>query len=164
MIINGVACCVYVFVCVCVWLGTLVESPRMDATLCFSDTRDKQKAELWDGGDVGGFECYIAAEDDTDADATAEVYKTEKEGEGEGEGEDEEEDGDLLSVQAGCNVLNIVMRDEGVMKFVKYVSHKAPSRYYTQHSASQRIPSLLLLFLPENTIISKPRSCCILYI
>eukprot|EP00603_Paraphysomonas_imperforata_P004548 CAMPEP_0114423178 /NCGR_PEP_ID=MMETSP0103-20121206/6010_1 /TAXON_ID=37642 ORGANISM="Paraphysomonas imperforata, Strain PA2" /NCGR_SAMPLE_ID=MMETSP0103 /ASSEMBLY_ACC=CAM_ASM_000201 /LENGTH=708 /DNA_ID=CAMNT_0001591823 /DNA_START=53 /DNA_END=2179 /DNA_ORIENTATION=+ len=100
--------------------GTLVESPRMDATLCFADTRTKEKAEMWDGGDVGGFECYIAAEDDTDADATAEVYKSEKEG-------DENEDGDLLSVQAGCNVLNIVMRDEGVMKFVKYVSHKAPS-------------------------------------
>lgn len=96
----------------------------MDATLCFADTRNKQKAELWDGGDVGGFECYIAAEDDTDADATAEVYKAEKEGD---DGDDE--DGDLLSVQAGCNVLNIVMRDEGVMKFVKYVSHKAPSRY-----------------------------------
>jgi hypothetical protein len=104
-------------------LGTLVESPRLDATLCFADTRDEDKAELWDGGDVGGFECYIAAEDDTDADATAEVYKAEK------DGDDENEDGDLLSVQAGCNVLNIVMRDEGVMKFVKYVSHKAPSRY-----------------------------------
>ena len=93
--------------------------PRIDATLCFVDTRDKDMEELWDSGDVGGFECYIAAEDDTDADATAEVYKA--------EGDDE--DGDLLSVQAGCNVLNIVMRDQGVMKFVKFVSHKAPSRY-----------------------------------
>lgn len=98
--------------------GTLVSTPRLDATLCFAETSDKDKAELWDGGDVGGFECYIAAEDDTDADATAEVYRSEQ---------DENAEGDLLSVQAGCNVLNVVMRDEGVMKFVKYVSHMAPS-------------------------------------
>jgi hypothetical protein len=107
--------------CFILLLGTLVDKPCLDATLCFSDTRDEVKAELWDGGDVGGFECYIAAEDDTDCDATAEVYKA--------TGDDEEGEGDLLSVQAGCNVLNIVMRDEGVMKFVKFVSHKAPSRY-----------------------------------
>ncbi|ETW84031.1 hypothetical protein HETIRDRAFT_433015 [Heterobasidion irregulare TC 32-1] len=54
----------------------------------------------------------------------------EDEGEGEGEGDDddddeEEEDGTLLTVQPGFNSLLLVLRDEGVMRFVKYVSASA---------------------------------------
>ena len=43
-------------------------------------------------------------------------------------GEEEEEDNStsLLSVSACNNTLNLVMRDEGVMRFVKYVSAAAP--------------------------------------
>lgn len=41
--------------------------------------------------------------------------------------EDDEDDEDtLLTVQAGFNQLLIVLRDEGVMRFVKYVSASAP--------------------------------------
>lgn len=43
---------------------------------------------------------------------------------------DDEEEGDastsLLSVSACNNTLSLVMRDEGVMRFVKYVSAAAP--------------------------------------
>lgn len=42
------------------------------------------------------------------------------------DGEDEDEDGTLLTVQPGFNRLLIALRDEGVMKFVKYVSAAAP--------------------------------------
>ena len=42
------------------------------------------------------------------------------------EDEDEEEDdGTLLTVQPGFNRLLLVLRDEGVMRFVKYVSAAA---------------------------------------
>jgi hypothetical protein len=41
------------------------------------------------------------------------------------DGEDEDEDGTLLTVQPGFNRLLIVLRDEGVMHFVKYVSAAA---------------------------------------
>lgn len=41
-------------------------------------------------------------------------------------GDDEDEDGTLLTVQPGFNRLLIALRDEGVMKFVKYVSAAAP--------------------------------------
>ena len=39
--------------------------------------------------------------------------------------EEEEDDGTLLSVQPGFNRLLLVLRDEGVMRFVKYVSAAA---------------------------------------
>lgn len=33
----------------------------------------------------------------------------------------------MLNVSAASNSLNLVLRDEGLMKFLKYVSFKAPS-------------------------------------
>ena len=39
--------------------------------------------------------------------------------------EDDEDDGTLLTVQPGFNRLLLVLRDEGVMRFVKYVSAAA---------------------------------------
>lgn len=41
------------------------------------------------------------------------------------ESEDEEDDGTLLTVQPGFNRLLLVLRDEKVMRFVKYVSAAA---------------------------------------
>jgi len=38
-----------------------------------------------------------------------------------------DEDGTLLTVQPGYNRLLLVLRDEGVMRFVKYVSAAAES-------------------------------------
>lgn len=43
----------------------------------------------------------------------------------ENEASDEDEDGTLLTVQPGYNRLLLVLRDEGVMRFVKYVSAAA---------------------------------------
>jgi len=39
---------------------------------------------------------------------------------------DEEDSGTLLTVQAGFNKLLLVLRDVGVLRFVKYVSAEAP--------------------------------------
>lgn len=101
--------------------GTMVETPMLDATLCFvkvnEDDEEEADAELWESGDAGGFECYIEADEDADAAATAEVYRA----------NNDDDESQLLSIQAGNNVLNIVMRDTGVMRFIKYVSARAPS-------------------------------------
>lgn len=97
--------------------GTMVEESRLDATLCVCSVKDEDEAEAWESGDVGGFECYIEADADADAAATAEVYRA----------NNDDDDTELLSIQAGCNVLNIVLRDKGVMRFIKYVSNRAPS-------------------------------------
>ncbi|KAI9847411.1 MAG: hypothetical protein M1837_002600 [Sclerophora amabilis] len=45
---------------------------------------------------------------------------------GEDEDDDEDDDGILFSMPAGWNRLSIVLRDAGVLRFVKYVSRKAP--------------------------------------
>eukprot|EP01033_Poteriospumella_lacustris_P004293 gene4293-3066_t len=99
---------------------------------------------LWEDGDVGGFECFIEADDDAENAEAAEVYRQEKDGEEEDEEAEEKEEEDekdlttsdktknrkeqttLLSVSALSNSLSLVLRDEGIMKFVKYVSANAP--------------------------------------
>jgi hypothetical protein len=119
------------------------------------DAQGRSEAwHLWDGGEVGGFECYVEAEgldDDDGGGQDAAVYQqrvgasqARDAGEGSaatkhtaaaggGENSDDESDSDaeeaggtLLSVQGRCNCLSIVLRDQGVMRFVKYVSAAAP--------------------------------------
>ena len=99
--------------------GILTVDPRLDATMCVVDDEGHFKSSSWDFGEVGGFECYIAADEEGEAGgaATDEVYNAAAE-------EDEDE---LLSVSATFNTLSLVHRDEGLMRFVKYVSHLAPS-------------------------------------
>jgi hypothetical protein len=89
----------------------------------------------WASGDCGGFECYIEA-DHRDNGEAAESYKVEnsaagaaKEAEegGEGGAAAADDDTTLLSVSPGFNVLSLVLRDNEVMRFVKYVSASAPS-------------------------------------
>ncbi|KAL3816132.1 hypothetical protein ACHAXA_011629 [Cyclostephanos tholiformis] len=111
--------------------GILTRDPVLDATLCFcagdgrqckfdEETNDLLGSDddaIWESGDVGGFECYIAADDDG------------KDGGGGGPDDeyDEEDDTKLLSVSASNNTLSLVYRDPGTMRFVKYVGAGAPS-------------------------------------
>jgi hypothetical protein len=99
--------------------GILTVDPRLDATLCMVDDEDEFDASAWDFGEVGGFECYIAADEGGEAAgaAAAEVYTA----------ADPEDEDELLSVSATFNTLSLVHRDEGLMRFVKYVGHLAPS-------------------------------------
>lgn len=73
------------------------------------DEDDDEEGNLWASGDVGGYECYIEADESEGAEGgAAEVYRS-----GDGGGEEGEE-GSLLSVSPGFNVLSLVMRDEKV--------------------------------------------------
>lgn len=91
--------------------------------------------ELWEGGEVGGWELWIAGEEGGD-EATYGASGSGGAGKGEGEGEgekvaeeeedDDDDDGPLLAFQPGWNELSLVMRDPGVLKFVKYLSARAP--------------------------------------
>jgi prolyl 3-hydroxylase /prolyl 3,4-dihydroxylase len=121
------------------YYGVMTTAPRLDATLCFVSEEDEGPAvieegasddssggvdlavDLWDSGDVGAFECYIETSNEGDSAAAAEVYKGPQLDDKGGEGEES-----LLSVSAQNNVLSLVMRDDGVMRFVKYVSVNAP--------------------------------------
>lgn len=108
--------------------GILTTNAVLDATLCFCGgngdqcTFDEETNELigsdddavWESGDVGGFECYISADESGESQGPDAEY-------------DEEDDTKLLSVSASDNTLSLVFRDPGTMKFVKYVSAGAPS-------------------------------------
>mmetsp|Transcript_25042 Transcript_25042/g.54593 ORF Transcript_25042/g.54593 Transcript_25042/m.54593 type:complete len:640 (+) Transcript_25042:321-2240(+) len=114
--------------------GILTQKPVLDATLCFAagsgkqltydevgDAVDGDEADaVWDSGDAGGFECYIAADEEggegtvKSTAAAADEYN-------------EDDDTELLSVSASNNTLSLVYRDPGTMRFVKYVGSSAPS-------------------------------------
>lgn len=95
--------------------------------------------EAWDSGDVGGWELWLAGEEEGGDEATYQTkpvtelkINAEEKEEGmdqdeqdEEEEEEEDDDGPLLSLEPSWNRLSIVLRDEGVLKFVKYVSGRA---------------------------------------
>lgn len=68
---------------------------------------------------VGGYEVYMAADSDPHSISTADpaVYQAAK--------DVEDDNGVLFSMAAGWNRLGLVLRDKGVMRFVKYVSGQA---------------------------------------
>jgi len=102
--------------------------PTLEATLCLTPSalRPKPPKKIgisakamfaaketgWTTGEFGGFEVYLAPGDDQDP----AVYKASGEG---------DEDGVLFNCDAGWNKFSLVVRDKGVLKFVKYVSRAA---------------------------------------
>lgn len=66
-------------------------------------------------GEVGGHEVYMAGDEGDDNDDAA-VYKT---------GNDEEDDNILFFQAAAWNRMSLVLRDNGPLRFVKYVSRRA---------------------------------------
>lgn len=74
---------------------------------------EKEEEEKPAREEVGGHEVYMAGDDDTAEDAA--VYKS--------SGDD---DNILFFQAASWNKLTVVLRDSGTLKFVKYVSRRAP--------------------------------------
>jgi len=113
--------------------GTGKDTKMLDATVCFvkggsgkqvlhSDENEEEQHnaldEVWESGEVGGFECYTAEDEEEDEEHTTfGDYNNE---------EENEDNSELLSVRAGNNMLNLVLRDEGTLRFVKFVNHEAP--------------------------------------
>jgi hypothetical protein len=104
-------------------------SPHLEATLSLTPSSLKPKpsgkatgisarAVLaaretgWTTGEFGGYEVYLAPSGDEEADPA--VYKA-----------TEGDDGVLVSTEAAWNMFTLVLRDTGVLKFVKYVSRAA---------------------------------------
>jgi len=75
----------------------------------------KKVEEKEEPDDVGGHEVYMAGDED-EANGDAAVYKTSP---------DADEDNVLFAMPASWNKMSIVLRDSGVLKFVKYVSKNA---------------------------------------
>ena len=99
-----------------------------------------------DEDNVGGYELYMAGDepdsDDEGSDDDVEIPAKMQSQTGAGDrrngkrrkadpaiyqaAADDEDDGILVSNAAGWNTLNIVLRDKGTLRFVKYVSQSAP--------------------------------------
>jgi Rps23 Pro-64 3,4-dihydroxylase Tpa1-like proline 4-hydroxylase len=81
-----------------------------------SEEKPKPKESKSDAEEpaVGGYEIYMAGDDEEDGDAA--IYRS---------AAADEDDGILFSTAAGWNRLSIVLRDSGTLKFVKYVSAAA---------------------------------------
>jgi Rps23 Pro-64 3,4-dihydroxylase Tpa1-like proline 4-hydroxylase len=77
-------------------------------------TNGKKEVVEVESEDVGGHEVYMADDDEADGDAA--IYKTSS---------DAEDDNVLFTMLASWNKMSIVLRDSGVLKFVKYVSKNA---------------------------------------
>ena len=76
--------------------------------------------EKWEGGAKGGWELWLAGDEDSDEATYGGAQKGHK------DSGEEEEDATLLAFEPGWNRLSLVLRDPGVLKFVKYVSAAAP--------------------------------------
>ena len=81
--------------------GAISSDETLDMSLCFIGGGDS----AWDDGELGGFECYMPADDASNARASAEVYTAEGDG--------------LLSLSAAFNSLNLVKRGANTLKFTK---------------------------------------------
>lgn len=104
-------------------------SPHLEATLSLTPSALKPKLSNkatgisaravhavretgWMTGEFGGYEVYLAPSGDDEADPA--VYKAA-----------DGDDGVLVSTDAAWNMFTLVLRDTGVLKFVKYVSRAA---------------------------------------
>lgn len=105
------------------------ESLVLEGTLCLTPTLG------WAEGELGGYELSMMGEDETDPsnkDLDPAVYRGSStagySNSSTGERKDQTEDDDavLLTCQAEWNVLSLMVRDAGILKFVKYVSGNAP--------------------------------------
>ncbi|QLG73842.1 hypothetical protein HG535_0F03530 [Zygotorulaspora mrakii] len=94
----------------------------LEGTLCITPF------DGWESGEVGGYELYMADNDEEDDENVskksqldkdvedASVYRTDDSG-----------DSVLLNSSASWNTFNLVLRDESVLEFVKYISWSAKS-------------------------------------
>jgi prolyl 3-hydroxylase /prolyl 3,4-dihydroxylase len=73
-----------------------------------------EEEEAQEEDDVGGHEVYMAGDEEENEDAA--IYKTSS---------DADEDNVLFTMPASWNKMSVVLRDSGVLKFVKYISRNA---------------------------------------
>jgi hypothetical protein len=108
--------------------GAISSDETLDMSLCFVGGDDA----AWDDGELGGFECYMPADDASNARASAEVYTAEGEG--------------VLSLSAAFNSLNLVKRGANTLKFTKYGS-LAPAACLSSRFYSFRVSGISAAWL-----------------
>jgi len=93
---------------------------RLDVVLDLTPVPPQDQGE---DSRCGGWECYMAADEGGDDPAVYRSGSSKQKSDNEGPGEGDEDDGATLLTRLPIfNQLQIVLRDEGVLRFVKYVS------------------------------------------
>lgn len=92
-------------------LESKFEGDTLDVVYTIIDDNTEEKSLQWQSGEIGGFEAYVLP--DSENEMPPDVYGM------------DDEDG-VLSVNPVSNSLNIVLRDEPLLRFFKYVSTAAP--------------------------------------
>jgi len=85
----------------------------VSSTLCFVNNNASEKI-AWSSGNYGGFECYVQ-DSNTEFCSLPEVYDVNS------------NSSDISSVDASFNTFTIVNMKEGMLRFIKYLSHMASS-------------------------------------
>lgn len=114
---------------------------KLDVGLNLTPKQEKEEdQEIWEGGEAGAWDIWLVGDEGGDeatyggGGGAAKEKSEEPKGDGEApegaaeqeEEMEEEEDSTLLSLEPTFNRLHLVLRDPGVLGFVKYVSAKAP--------------------------------------
>ncbi|GAA5887986.1 hypothetical protein JCM5296_001521 [Sporobolomyces johnsonii] len=113
---------------------------KLDVGLGLTPRLEGDEAELWEAGECGGWDIWLVGDEGGDEatyggggggggaqkEAEAEADKEETE-QGAGQDDEEEDESTLLTLAPEWNRLHLVLRDPGVLAFVKYVSARAPS-------------------------------------
>ena len=109
------------------------EPSVVDVTLCLVDDRGDEQHAAWQSQELGGYECYMDAGGGDGGDPAVYRSGTQTPAERKVSADEDDEsddneagDGTLLVVAPAHNTLSIVLRDEQVMRFIKYVSAAAP--------------------------------------
>ena len=82
----------------------------LEGTLSLTPTKG------WVDGEVGGYDLCMSIDEDSSADPA--IYR--------GAIQNADDDPVLLTSQARWNVFNLIVRDQGILRFVKYISKNAP--------------------------------------
>ncbi|WIA40768.1 hypothetical protein OEZ86_004448 [Tetradesmus obliquus] len=114
--------------------GIITSEPRLDCVLTFVNDTTPEAADGWAVGEVGGFEAYLLADEEEEAAGAAAVYRQDG------------NDSGVINVPAASNTLNLLMRDAGLMRFVKYVSAAAPGSRW----------DLAMEYVPEDDGVDPP--------
>ena len=97
--------------------GVQTDTCQLDATLCFVHEREDDSGKQFKLAEVGAYDCYMVNDENDSGpnNQSAEVYRE----------TNDDEDDETVTLPASNNCLNLVLCNENVMRFTKYVSAQA---------------------------------------
>jgi Rps23 Pro-64 3,4-dihydroxylase Tpa1-like proline 4-hydroxylase len=133
--------------------GAVTTDSKLDCTMCFAyepvqddcsvassvksddgseEDSDEEEGMEEFGQTVGGYECYIEVSPDSDAydsysAPTTSAVTAEKPSHNRNKGSADDTDSELQRLPSASNVLSLVLRDSGVVRFIKYLNCQAVS-------------------------------------